>query len=112
MSSTSSSLQHPASIVVNDPEKIGKTETFPRSHGSGTGRETPSGVALLEESLTRLDEEKHAMQEENIHLREVLGDVLNEVRATLSSIDADILELEDGFDDPVSSNESTPSRRT
>lgn len=96
ISSSSSSVQQ-AAIVLNTQDKISRID-IPVAN---TGRETPSGTALLEESLRRADDEKHAMQEENIHLREVMGDVLNEVKATLSSMNVDIPSLQETLDDSV-----------
>lgn len=80
---------HP-SIILNGPERISQM-----SRSSLSGRHTPSEVALLESSLQRLDESRNAVQEENIHIREVLGDVINEVRATLDSIQVPMPKLED-----------------
>lgn len=99
VSSSSTSVQHSA-IILNSQESIGRNEALARSKGSGG--ETPSAITLLEESLRKADDEKHAMQEENIHLREVMGDVLNEVKATLSSINVEVPALHEGVDDPVS----------
>lgn len=97
-SSSSTSLQHSA-IVLNTQECISKNEASSQTVASG--RETPSGITLLEESLRRADDDKHAMQEGNIHLREVIGDVLNEVKATLSSMNIEVPALQEDLDDPV-----------
>lgn len=99
ISSSSTSVQQ-AAITLNTQEKISKLDT----HIANRGRETPTGVTLLEESLRRADDEKYAMQEENIHLREVLGDVLNEVKATLSTMHVEVPSLPEGLDDPVSAH--------
>lgn len=98
-STSSSSSQHAATIVVNSQEKIDRNESLAASRDSG--RDTPSGMTLLEESLRRSDDEKHLVQEENIHLREAMGDVMNEIRATLASIDVEMPPLQDELNDPV-----------
>lgn len=100
VSSASSSLQNAATIVLNPQEKIGRDEKLASSRDGG--RDSPSAVTLLEQSLTQADEGKHTLQEENVHLREVLGDVMTEIRATLSSINIDVPHLQDDLDNPVS----------
>ena len=82
-----------ACITLNPQNTIGRND-------AGTGRrESPSEVALLQQSLKELDEARVAVQDENIQLREVIGDVANEVKATLQAIDLEPPTLDDTEDE-------------
>lgn len=87
-----------ASIIINSPESIA------RASPEYAARSGSAEVRLLEESLKQLEEAKVAVQEENVQLREVIGDVVNEVRTTLASVGSEMPSLSDSVDGDVCMN--------
>lgn len=97
--SSSSSFQHVATIAINPIEKIGRSNIH---IARSADRATLSETALLEDSLNQVHAAKDNLEEENVHLREVVGDILTEVASTLAAIDVEVPSLEDELSDPVS----------
>ena len=85
-----------ASITINSPDAIA------RASSAYTAKSGSAEVRLLEESLRQLEEARVAVQEENTQLREVVGDVVNEVRATLTSVGSEMPSLSDSVNGDVS----------
>jgi hypothetical protein len=84
-----------ACITLNPAHMIG------RSYSEET--EDSSEVHLLERSLKELDEARVVVQEENVHLREVIGDIASEVRATLQALGQEMPSLAEDTDEDVGS---------
>ena len=81
------STANQASITINSPEAVA------RATSGRTIKQGDPEVRLLEDSLRQLEEARVVVQEENSQLREVIGDVVNEVRATLSSLGSEMPSL-------------------
>lgn len=86
-----------ACITINSPDAIA------RASSAYTAKSGSSEARLLEESLRQLEEARVAVQEENTQLREVVGDVVNEVRVTLTSVGSEMPSLSDSVNGDVSS---------
>lgn len=84
-----------ACITLNPNEAIGRSDALKRAA-------VPSEVSLLEQSIRDLDDARTVVQEENMQLREVIGDVANEVRATLLAVGREVPSMEEDLADDVS----------
>lgn len=94
-----------ATITINSPDSIARAS---RDYAAKNG--SPE-VRFLEESLKQLEDARVVVQEENVQLREVIGDVVNEVRATLASVGSDMPSLSDSTNGDVRSSPYTSDIR-